>query len=54
MIQPNYTAVLEVDYRIQINKWAFFQPYLQYIIQPNGTSAIENATILGFETGVIF
>ena len=52
MIQPNYTAVLEVDYRIQINKWAFFQPYLQYII--NGTSAIENATILGFETGVIF
>ena len=52
--QPNYTAVLEVDYRIQINKWAFFQPYLQYIIQPNGTGAIENATILGFETGVIF
>jgi porin len=52
--QPNYTAVLEVDYRIQINKWAFFQPYLQYIIQPNGTGAIENATILGFETGVTF
>jgi carbohydrate-selective porin OprB len=52
--QPNYTAVLEVDYRIQINKWAFFQPYLQYIIQPNGTGAIENATVLGFETGVIF
>ena len=52
--QPNYTAVLEIDYRIQINKWAFFQPYLQYIIQPNGTGAIENATILGFETGVIF
>ena len=52
--QPNYTAVLEVDYRIQISKWAFFQPYLQYIIQPNGTGAIENATILGFETGVIF
>jgi hypothetical protein len=52
--QPNYTAVLEIDYRIQINKWAFFQPYLQYIIQPNGTGAIENATVLGFETGVIF
>jgi porin len=52
--QPNYTAVLEVDYRIQINKWAFFQPYLQYIIQPNGTGAIENATILGFATGAVF
>lgn len=52
--QPNYTAVLEVDYRIQINKWAFFQPYLQDIIQPNGTGAIENATILGFATGAVF
>jgi porin len=52
--QPNYTAVLEIDYRIQLNKWAFFQPYLQYIIQPNGTGAIENATILGFEAGVTF
>ena len=52
--QPNYTAVLEVDYRLQINKWAFFQPYIQYIIQPNGTGAIENATILGFMTGITF
>ena len=46
--QPNYTAVLEVDYRMQINKWAYFQPFVQYFIQPNGTGAIENATILGF------
>jgi len=52
--QPNYTAVLEIDYRIQINKWAFFQPFFQYIIQPNGTGAIENASILGFETGLVF
>ena len=52
--QPNYTAVLEVDYRIQLNKWAWIQPYLQYIIQPNGTGAIENATLLGVMAGVIF
>jgi porin len=52
--QPNYTAVLEVDYRLQINKWAYVQPYIQYIIQPNGTGAIENATILGFMTGITF
>ena len=31
-----------------------FQPYIQYIIQPNGTGAIENATILGFMTGITF
>ena len=52
--QPNYTGVLEIDYRIQLNKWAFLQPYLQYIIQPNGTGAIENATILGVMAGIIF
>ena len=52
--QPNYTGVLEVDYRIQLNKWAWVQPYLQYIIQPNGTGAIENATILGVMAGVTF
>jgi porin len=43
-----------IDYRIQINKWAFFQPHLQYVVHPNGTGAIENATILGFETGIAF
>jgi hypothetical protein len=47
--QPNYTAVLEIDYR---NKWAFFQPIDK--IQPDGTGPIGDATILGFETGVIF
>jgi len=52
--QPNYTAVLEGDYRIQINKWSYFQPYIQYIIKPNGTGAIQNATILGFMTGLVF
>jgi len=52
--QPNYTGVLEIDYRIQINKWAYFQPYFQYIVQPNGTGAIENASILGFQTGLVF
>jgi len=52
--QPNYTMFLEWGYRIQINQWAFFQPFLQYAIQPNGTGAVENATILGFYTGVNF
>ena len=52
--QPNYTVVLEFDYRFQINKWAYLQPYIQYIIQPNGTGAVENATVLGFQTSVTF
>ncbi len=52
--QPNYSIVLEWDYRFQINKWAYFQPFVQYFIQPNGTGAIQNATILGFAYAVSF
>jgi porin len=49
-----YEAVLEFDYRIQLNKWFYAQPLLQYIIRPNGTGLVENATVLGFQLGAIF
>jgi len=52
--QPNYTMVLEFDYRIQVNKWAYFQPFVQYIVKPAGTGAVANATVLGFQTSVTF
>lgn len=52
--QPNYTIFLEGGYRIQINKWAFLQPFVQYEIRPAGTTAVANATILGFYTGLTF
>lgn len=52
--QPNYTMFLEWGYRIQLTKFAFFQPFVQYSIRPNGTDAVQNATILGFYTGVDF
>ncbi len=52
--QPNYTIFLEGGYRIQINDWAFLQPFVQYEIRPAGSGAIANATILGFYTGLTF
>jgi porin len=52
--QPNYSGVLEAGYRVQITDFAYFQPYIQYIIKPNGTDNVENATILGFTSGVTF
>ena len=52
--QPNYTVFLEGGYRIQINQWAFLQPFIQYEIKPAGTGAVANATILGFYTGLTF
>ena len=51
---PVYEAVLEFDYRIQVNQWSYVQPSLQYIIHPNGTATTPNATVLGFQVGVIF
>jgi len=49
-----YTIFLEWGYRIQLNPWAFFQPFVQYAIRPDGSSDVANATILGFYTGVNF
>ena len=52
--QRTYQAVLEIDYRVQINQWAYVQPSLQYIIRPGGNGLIENATVLGAQFGVTF
>lgn len=53
-VSPTYEAVLEMDYRIQLNKWAYFQPFWQYIIRPSGTGQLGNANIFGFAAGVTF
>ena len=52
--QPNYIAVLELDYRVQLNKWAYVQPVVQYIVHPNGSQGIPNATVLGLHFGMNF
>ena len=49
-----YEAVLEFGYRIQVNKWAYAQPVIQYIIRPSGTGLVENATVIGFRLGAFF
>jgi len=53
-IQQTYESVLEFDYRIQVNRFAYVQPSLQYLIRPGGTGLIENATVLGVHLGVTF
>lgn len=52
--QSNYTGIIEGGYRIQINGWAFFQPFAQYIFRPDGTGITQNAGVLGVYTGVDF
>ncbi len=53
-IQQTYQAVLECDYRVQLTQFAYVQPFLQYLIRPNGTGIVPNATVLGLHMGVTF
>jgi len=53
-IQQTYESVLELDYRIQVSRFAYVQPSLQYLIRPGGTGLVQNATVLGVHLGVTF
>lgn len=50
----DWEAVLEVGYRIQLPGTAFFQPNLQWILDPGGRGDIPNALVLGAQMGVSF
>ncbi|MBX9743454.1 MAG: carbohydrate porin [Chthoniobacterales bacterium] len=49
-----YELIYELAYRINFTKFAYFQPDLQWIINPAGTGQIPNALVLGAQIGVIF
>ena len=49
-----WESVLEVGYRIQLPGTAFFQPNLQWILQPGGGGGIPNTLVLGAQMGVSF
>jgi porin len=53
-VHQTYEGVLEWDYRIQVNDWSYVQPVVQYIFRPNGTGLVKNATVIGFQLGVLF
>jgi porin len=53
-VQNNET-VLELTYRFYFcQRSIFFQPDIQYVIQPGGTGKINNALVLGFQVGFNF
>jgi len=51
---PQYEIVLEAAYRINFTKFAYFQPDLQWVINPGGTGNIPNALVLGAQMGITF
>jgi len=53
-IHQTNEAVVEVDYRVQVSKFLYVQPFWQYLIRPSGTGMIENANIFGLHMGVTF
>jgi porin len=46
--------VIEFGHRFQLTKWSYFQPDIQYVIDPGGTGDIENAVVIGAEMGLTF
>lgn len=49
-----YELVFEWNYKIQITKFAFVQPDIQWVVNPGGTGNIPNALVLGCQAGVTF
>ncbi len=52
--RSDYELVLEVGHRFQVTPATYFQPDVQYIINPGGTGTIDNALVLGFQYGASF
>jgi len=46
--------VLEFAHRFQLTHWGYFQPDIQYVIDPGGTGDIPNAVVIGAQMGVTF
>ncbi len=49
---PDYEWIFELGYRVQLTKFVYIQPDLQYVVQPGGTGEIPDATVLGMQFGV--
>ena len=46
--------VIELAHRFQLTRWSYFQPDLQYVIDPGGTGDISNALVIGAQMGFTF
>ncbi len=57
--QPNpgpwsYESVIEVTYKFMVTPAWDFQPDLQYVMHPGGTSLVRNALVLGLRIDIFF
>ncbi|MGB7950145.1 MAG: carbohydrate porin, partial [Candidatus Binatia bacterium] len=47
-------TVIETNYQVTLTNWLSVTPDLQYVIRPNGSSAIKNALVLGAQLQIVF
>lgn len=53
-IHQTNEGVVEVDYRAQLSKFVYVQPFWQYIVRPDGTGMVNNANLFGVNMGTAF
>ena len=46
--------VIEFAHRFQLTPWSYFQPDIQYVIDPGGTGDIPDAVVIGAQMGFTF
>jgi porin len=46
--------VVEFGHRFQLTRWSYFQPDIQYVIDPGGTGDVPDAVVIGAEMGLTF
>jgi porin len=52
--KPTYELVLEAGHRIQLAKFAYIQPDVQWIVRPSGPGRIPDALVVGVQIGINF
>ena len=50
----DYEMVFELGHRVQLTKYAYIQPDIQFIKRPGGTGNIDDAVVLGVQFGASF
>ena len=51
---PNRKRWLRFAHRFQLTPWSYFQPDIQYVIDPGGTGDIPDAVVIGAQMGFTF
>jgi porin len=51
---PSHETVLELAHRIQLTKFAYVQPDVQFVFRPGGTGLLSDAVVIGAQLGISF